>query len=134
MPVCFHLFVHQLCLPLSPADCYAKSEATPCEKSEPGSIWFNQTCYNATYVRQFDVPMANCTNITMSSTVSWLDPNCSVTNWLQDELDVAIKQRVSASEQFYELVPSHTLNSYTLSLIKTHQKTFQKSSIKLSQL
>ena len=39
-------------------DCYSKEEAVGCEQT--GGTWFNQTCYNTTYLKTFDVTYTHC--------------------------------------------------------------------------
>ena len=38
--------------------CYSKREAQTCE--DLNGTWFNQTCYNHTYIQSFDQPLRMC--------------------------------------------------------------------------
>lgn len=40
------------------SDCYSKNEADPCERDN--GTWFNQTCFNQSYIAQFDEPRQAC--------------------------------------------------------------------------
>ena len=97
------------------SDCYSKREAEGCE-SENGT-WFNQTCYNATYIMSFDVPgpVIDCnttnttdtatTTATLSGGISDLsDATCydGTYNPLREYLDNVSQNLVSPSEEYFK--------------------------------
>lgn len=127
---CIHTFVHTACvykdlyvtwlLPAC-ADCYTRREAMECEDSGKGNIWFNQTCYNNTYLSQFNTTtttLLNCTNQTTTTTtdndiVEWqsrssqrleAEDGCVnlTRNWLRESLEELSRNRVSAGEEYFQ--------------------------------
>src|SRR6218665_1310909 len=101
------------------ADCYTKRDAVECEESGEGNIWFNQTCYNNTYISQFNMTtiLLNCTNQSTTTTaygiVEWQsrssklleakDDCADITgNWLREYLEEVAKNRVSAGEEYFQ--------------------------------
>ena len=72
-----------------PAVCYSKAEARECEDEFAG-VWFNQTCFNGTYLDQFNETIPGCTG----------DFDNCTSNVMREELANLSKRVVSASEEY----------------------------------
>ena len=81
--------------------CYTKEEARPCEEDIAlNGTWFNQTCYNATYIRSFDdSEVATYCNTTDTGTLQCFNYTY---NPLQEYLNNMTSQVVSASEEYFK--------------------------------
>lgn|SRR6218665_1665504 len=79
-------------------DCYTKREAEECE-TQPGSIWFNLTCFNSTDIATYYVYAGNnCTNVSMVTTVATA---ADCVNLTTNVVIDSVNQRNSASEEYY---------------------------------
>ena len=72
-------------------ECYSKREAEPCENSN--GTWVNRTCFNTTYVEQFDEERQACN-----------DTGCFsyVYNSLSEAIKAAEEEQVTSSEEYFK--------------------------------
>ena len=88
--------------------CYSKKEAQPCESAE--GLWFNRTCFNTTYLADFDynATFCNLTDIAnfTTSTVMPIDNTTGCFNYTGNTLreDIANQSGllVSPSEEYFK--------------------------------
>ena len=73
------------------AECYSKGGAKPCE--DDNGTWVNRTCFNTTYVLQFDEERQMCN-----------DTGCFsyVYNSLSEAIKVAEEEQVTSSEEYFK--------------------------------
>ena len=72
-------------------DCYTKREADECESASVNNVWFNQTCYNATRLADYN---------NYTSCLATASQNCTPDNWVLDQ----ISHRTSATEEYFKCV------------------------------
>ena len=79
--------------------CYSEEEKSPCE-DESGNVWFNQTCYNATYIGWFNDTAERevCNETLPKDEECWNETYNPIREWLEEQKDL----RVTPSEEYFK--------------------------------